>query len=339
MQQPPIDREGLARAIAVSNFKGGVSKTFTTAQIAGLLASVPDYRVLAVDLDIQGNLDEDFGLGERSDGGQGLVQAVMTGTAPQPLIDVRPGLDVICGGEHLADLVAVIDAQAQRQNDPDRAYKALATCLSPLAGDYDFLLFDCPPGNETLLRMALGAARWVLIPTRTDDASRKGLRKVARRFVEARAVRGPEAPLDLLGIFLSAVNPSATALRREAQEAIVKDLGEAGSQLLLKTVTRYAEAAASGARNRGLLVHELEQQVANADPWWKAAREGRPTSSQRGSASAAGLASDYQALVQELLARISAAETTEGADHNQQVNADVDAHLHASAGGDARSGA
>ncbi|ABS06096.1 ParA family protein [Kineococcus radiotolerans] len=329
MATPTIDRDGLGRALAFSNIKGGVGKTFATAQCAGLLASVPDYRVLAVDLDIQGNLDEDFGLGDRSDGGQGLLQAVMTGTAPQPLMDVRPGLDVICGGEYLADLADVIDAQAKRQRDPNRAYNALATCLSPLAADYDWLLFDCPPGNETLLQMALGAARWVVIPTRTDDSSRKGLRKVARRFVEARAVRGPEAPLDLLGIFLSAVNSSAKTLRREARDAIIGDLGPAGEQLMLNTVIRYAESSASGARNRGLLVHELEQQVATAEPWWQAAREGRPVVSQPGAASAAGLASDFQSLVQELLARISAAESTDGAAHSQEVNDDVDAYVQA----------
>ena len=43
------------RVIAVASDKGGVFKTSTVANVAGLLASA-DYRVLVIDFDPQGNL-------------------------------------------------------------------------------------------------------------------------------------------------------------------------------------------------------------------------------------------------------------------------------------------
>ena len=54
----------MARIIAVTNQKGGVGKTTTCSAICGGLAQM-GYRVLAVDLDPQGNLS--FSLGVEAD--------------------------------------------------------------------------------------------------------------------------------------------------------------------------------------------------------------------------------------------------------------------------------
>src|SRR5918911_1735859 len=92
----PANRESLTvlqQAISVINGKGGTGKTSIVANLAGLFAAA-DYRILAVDLDPQGNLGRDLGYLEVSDAGQSLFSAVMTpGATPLvPLRDVRPGL-------------------------------------------------------------------------------------------------------------------------------------------------------------------------------------------------------------------------------------------------------
>ncbi|QZN85428.1 ParA family protein [Cellulomonas sp. C5510] len=59
----PVARD---RVIAVINGKGCVGKTTVTANVAGLLAQ-SDYRVLAIDLDTQGNLGLDLGYADTQD--------------------------------------------------------------------------------------------------------------------------------------------------------------------------------------------------------------------------------------------------------------------------------
>lgn len=296
-----------ARTTTVYTAKGGVGKTVITSHLCGLLAQVEDYRVLGIDLDPQGNLGDDFGLGDRGDEGRALQQAVIMGTPLQPIRDVRPDLDLVPGGEELRALSSYLATQAMAKRDPNLPFTALRKSLQPIAMDYDFIFIDCPPGDEVLPQMAMGASRWVLIPTRTDISSRRAVRDVAAQFSIAREAKGPN-PIDVLGVVLFGATSSAPTLRREALTAIREDLGN--EELLMNSVIRYAETIAVGARNRGLLVPELVQRAADAEPWWQAAKEGRPASQmlRYGSKSGGGLAEDYFALAAEVLERISEAE-------------------------------
>lgn len=298
-----VDRAALRRTIAVVNGKGGVGKTSITANLAGLFAQA-GYRVLVWDLDPQGNLGNDLGYlaTGRSDYGASLASATLTGAAPQPVIDVRDRLDVVAGGEHLHDLAGMLQIRRLNQRG---GVELLASSLAALAGQYDLTLIDCPPGTDVLQAGALEAARWVLIPTKTDDASRAGLLEVAKRFSTAR-VNNPD--LALLGVVLFGVNRSARRILRQAREALEGDLGPAASDILTATI-RHVEAAAVDARSRGQLVHELEQDVLAADPWWKRLRDGDMGSSESLASSASSLAGDYQRLAQEILHRVVAAET------------------------------
>lgn len=53
-------------------------------------------------------------------------------------------------------------------------------CLAGVAGEYDLVLLDCPPGNEPLQAAAVAAARYALVPLKTDTSSRKGVAVTAR---------------------------------------------------------------------------------------------------------------------------------------------------------------
>ena len=301
MTSPVINRDALRRTIAVLNGKGGVGKTSLTANLSGLFADA-GYRVLAIDLDPQGNLGNDLGyLGAGlGDGGAAMVAAGATGTAPALLKDVRPRLDVVVGGDALHDLAAVL--QSRRNSARGGGVGSLAAAVGAAAGDYDLTFIDCPPGSDVLQAGALEAARWVLVPTKTDDASRAGLREVARRFTEARKTN-PD--LTLLGVALFGVNTSARRVIAQAREALGSELG--GQELIFRSTVRHVEAAAVDARNRGQLVHELERDVVSRPKWYERLRN--PDSRAEPLASSAGvLAEDYQALAEEVIARILAAE-------------------------------
>lgn len=229
-----------------------------------------------------------------------MVAAGATGTAPAVLRDVRPRLDVVVGGEALHDLAAVL--QSRRNSARGGGVGSLAAAVSATAGDYDLTFIDCPPGSDVLQAGALEAARWVLVPTKTDDASRAGLREVARRFTEARKTN---SDLTLLGVALFGVNTSAKRVVAQAREALGSELG--GQELIFRSTVRHVEAAAVDARNRGQLVHELERDVVSRPKWYERLRN--PDSRAEPLASSAGvLAEDYQALAEEVIGRILAAE-------------------------------
>ncbi len=294
-----IDRDSLSRVLAIANGKGGVGKTSTATALAGLAATA-GYNILLIDLDPQGNVGEDLGYtgAGLSDEGAALVGALVAGTpltisVPQ----AREHVDVIAGGERLDDLAGVLLARHARGGD---VADVLAAPLAQLLDktDYDLVIIDCPPGEPNLQLLALGAARWLVIPTRGDAASLKGMTRIAQRLVEARR-RNPS--LDLLGVVLFDIASSATRLKREISAEINVALG--GVAPLFEATIRHS-ISAMDARRRGLLVHEHAAQM-EGEPFWQALREGRrPTSP----GSAPALAGDYAALSHEILTRISALE-------------------------------
>jgi len=299
-----IDRPALERVIAVINGKGGVLKTTLVANIAGMLAA-SNFRVLVVDLDPQGNLAEDFGYSEdpRNDEGKSLAAALMLGTDPVAIRGIRPNLDILVGGEHLDTAAAGL--AAMQGKDPDRSKLALARALEKLAPEYDAVLLDCPPGDELLQTNAVAAARWALVPVKSDKSSRKGLTAVARRLD---AVLSVNPDLDLLGVVLVDVGTGSRRIIREARMHISEMFGR--DDVTLNATVRHSEATAQATRERGVLVAELDEAVRNG-PTWVEIRRGEADAADAGPRTAGSVADDLQAITQEVVARFVAAEKQE----------------------------
>ena len=300
-----LSRTGLDRVVAVINGKGGVLKTTLTANIGGLLAS-SGYRVLLVDLDPQGNLAEDLGYtgDQRDDGGQNLAKALMFGGAAEPLREIRPNLDVFVGGPDLDQATAGLAAKGNK--DPIAAKLALATLLSPIAGDYDLVLLDCPPGDETLQTAAVAAARWALVPVKSDKSSRKGLSAVAARLD---GVLDINPTLDLLGVVLVDTGSGARVIQREARDQIAS-LFNSDQSVVFTSSVRHSEATAQATRERGLLVHELDEHNKRGPKWYEIVR-GDATAQAHAPRSAGSVADDLHAIAQEVVSRITNAESLE----------------------------
>jgi cellulose biosynthesis protein BcsQ len=300
----PIDRAALTRVVAVINGKGGVGKTTLTSNIGGLLA-ISGYKVLLVDMDPQGNLAEDLGYSnaEYNDDGQKLAAALSFGGVAEPVKDIRPNLDVLIGGYHLDQAAAALVARSAK--DSDRSRLALATLLQPIAGDYDLVLIDCPPGNETLQFAAAAVARYALVPVKTDASSRKGLVDVARRL---EGVIDLNPDLDLLGVVLVGTGTTAHRIQEDARALIAEALGNA--DVIFTSTVRHSEATAQASREKGVLVHELDEQVRKGPTWWQSLRDGT-TSERIGPRSATSVADDLQAVAAEVVQRITSKEAQE----------------------------
>lgn len=297
----------IPNVILVLNGKGGVLKTTVVANLAGL-AAAGGWRVLTVDLDRQGNLGRDLGYLPKADSGEGLADAVM-GRAPlTPIVGVRPNLDVVPGGPAIDGLVA--DLQRAVLGGNLTAADGLGHALADVAGNYDVILIDSPPGEALLHSAAIRAAHYILIPTQADAASIDGLGQVAS--IVARE-RNANPDLEVLGVILGPLPPGATAIEREARSELTDLLGD--NIPIFDTVIRDAKRAAVDCRRRGELAHEYENAAASAEPWWKPLRNRKAAKADGGrvgegtgprfSSAASSLAGDYQALANEVFARFS----------------------------------
>jgi cellulose biosynthesis protein BcsQ len=283
-------------ALMVSNGKGGVLKTSLAANLAGL-AALSGWRVLAVDLDPQGNLASDLGVLDQSDGGAGLLAAVAEGAPLEPLRDVRPGLDLVAGGPATAQLTGHLSRAALTGQF---VHGWLERALTPIASDYNLVVFDSPPGEALIHTLALTAAHYVLIPTQPDVASINGLGAVFARLLDVRDSTNPN--VEILGVVVGPVGTQSKAIVRDTKAKLVEVLGE--SIPVFDPTIRLAQAAAVHCRERGLLAHEYEAAAGSAVPWYQ-----RRNAQERGpsfSTAAAGLADDYQRLAEAILSAFSA---------------------------------
>lgn len=148
MQTPKI--------IAICNHKGGVGKTTTVVSTAAAL-SRKGYRVLALDLDAQGNLT--YSLSPESYEGKLTVSDALLKGAALPAYNVAPNLDLTP-----ADFLLTTADSTLKAKD------SLKKALIPLYAKYDYILIDTAPGIGILTLNALNAATTGVIITLTAEA-------------------------------------------------------------------------------------------------------------------------------------------------------------------------
>jgi len=277
------------KVLVIANGKGGVGKSSLSAALAEVLTQIGK-RVLLVEMDPQGNNAEDLGFigdAELYDRGEGQARAILDCAGFKPTGEARPGLWVVPGGEALEEITEELYTQrrAARETDDTAWLYMYASAIEQIEDQYDVIILDVAPGSLVLQTQAMVAGDMVLVPCRSDDSSRKGLRTVARRYLEAR----PYNPsLTLLGIILFGVNSSGVKIQQNIRELLTADVR--GAAPVFETVIRYVEGAAVACRGLGLVPHELAVE--------KGMEPSVITSAKR-------LAGDYRALATEVLTRIA----------------------------------
>lgn len=269
--------------LAIANGKGGCGKTSCVSNLA-VIWSTHGRRVLAVDLDAQGNLAVDLGV-EDTDAGLALSLAIQGGAPVAPIPDVRPGLDLVAAGARTDQLAAALAAQAHRE--PGAAIRDVVDTLHTLAGGYDLTVIDTAPAGGLLEDAALVAADWILVPTKPDDKSLLGLSRVSQRLT---ALQHQDLSTGgLVGVVLFAISTSATRIRERARRELLEAFGQA--PVVFDTIIRTSERGAIDQSRHGVVAVEYAH----------AARDTR-----RFAAGARTLAADYAALADEILERITA---------------------------------
>lgn len=197
------------KIISIANFKGGTGKTVTACNLAAILAR-QGFRVLLIDADAQHN-SSDF-LGEDPEGC--TLTDVLEGTGESTAADnvqetQLDNLDVLPADMGLLrlDLAAILS----QDNAPLRRMDDFLDALREDQG-YDLVIIDCPPSFTAASVAALVNSDEVLMPTRSDAFSLRGVKEIREQLenVGMRLLR----PLPRIRVFVNMFDTRATLPRQ-----------------------------------------------------------------------------------------------------------------------------
>jgi len=158
----------LGKVIAIANQKGGVGKSTTSINLSACLAE-KGKRILAIDLDPQGNTTS--GLGIDKDSCEATIYEILLGEAQVEtavIKDVMDNLDLIASNANLAG------AEIELVGIDDREY-LLKGIIDTVKDQYDYVIMDCPPSLSMLTINAMTAADSVLVPIQCEYYALEGL--------------------------------------------------------------------------------------------------------------------------------------------------------------------
>ncbi|HZK48140.1 MAG TPA: AAA family ATPase [Thermoleophilia bacterium] len=223
----------MARVVALANQKGGVAKTTSTLNLGVALVELGK-RVLAVDMDPQGNLTMSQGL--NPDDVQPsmynvLIQGVDIGDVIHHMEIELAVANIDLAGAELA-LASVIGRE-----------RALSRALMAVHDSYDFILIDTPPSLGLLTINALTASDAIIVPVQCEYLSLRGLAQLERTLELVRENLNPN--VHIAGI-LPTLFDSRTLHGNEAVELLRSNFGDLVFETVVRKTIKFAEAPVQG---------------------------------------------------------------------------------------------
>jgi chromosome partitioning protein len=251
LSSPASEGASLARVIAVANQKGGVGKTTTAINLGASLAAA-ERRVLAVDVDPQGNLTS--GLGRRSkEARPSLYEAIID---QQPLSELLIPTDL----EQLTLVPSdrnLTGAELELVPLLAREFR-LREALQPLLESYDYVLLDCPPSLGLLTVNALSAADSVLIPLQAEYFALEGVAELQATMRRVQRALNPKLALE--GVLLTMFD-DRTNLNQQVAAEIRSHFGDKVFKTVVPRSVKLGEAPSHG---QPILLYDIRSKGAEA---------------------------------------------------------------------------
>jgi chromosome partitioning protein len=232
-QAPASQGVTLGQVISFANQKGGVAKTTTTLNL-GVAFQELGHRVLAVDLDPQGNLTMSQGMDP--DTVDRSMFDVLVHSLPIKDVIHRAEVDIAVSSIDLAGAELALSSMIGRE-------RALQKALLPVRNEYDYILIDTPPSLGLLTINALTASDHVIVPVQCEYLSLRGLVQLEGTLQMIRENLNPS--VEIRGI-LPTMFDGRTLHAKEAVEMLKENFGNLVFDTKIKKTIRYAEAPVQG---------------------------------------------------------------------------------------------
>lgn len=227
----------MARIYAIANRKGGSGKTTTTGALASCLAR-KGYKVLAVDMDPQGDLTD--WAGYNTDDKLTVYEVLMNYADTRTTIVPREGsYDLLPADDILWNIISELDVKHEEN------IKKLQDALNQVENDYDFILIDTPPSYGILAFNSYVAAKNGMIVT--SDTSAFATRALEELLDSVEHIRDFNPNAYPIGILLTKYNGRSKAMR--SMREISKEFGEYWNIPIFNTVIRNTSSIVEAQMN------------------------------------------------------------------------------------------
>lgn len=226
----------MGRIIAIANQKGGVGKTTTAINLSACLAE-KGKKVLAIDMDPQGNMTS--GLGVDKDSVEKTVYDLIIGEAQIEEIickEVLENLDVLPTNIDLSaaeiELIGIENKEYIIKNEVEKVKE-----------NYDFIIIDCPPSLSMLTINAMTTADSVLVPIQCEYYALEGLSQLVHtiELVKERL----NSNLEIEGVVFTMYD-ARTNLSLQVVENVKDNLNQNIYKTIIPRNIRLAEAPSYG---------------------------------------------------------------------------------------------
>lgn len=178
----------MAKVISISNQKGGVGKTTTTAAVAAGF-KLKGHKVLCVDLDPQSNLS--FSSGAETEDCPTIYEILKGEVKAGFSIQKVPSFDIISSNI----LLSGIELEFTQTG---REY-LLKEALEGVKDKYDYIFIDTPPALSILTVNAFTASDYIIIPMLADIFSLQGIAQLSETIDRVRKYCNPNLKVEGIG--------------------------------------------------------------------------------------------------------------------------------------------
>lgn len=225
------------KIICVFNQKGGVGKTTTNINLCAYLA-MEGYKVLAIDIDPQGNTTSGLGF-DKSKIDKSIYDVI---ASDEKLSNVITECDLVENFYIAPSTVELAGAEVELIEKNNREL-ILSNKISELENEFDFVFIDCPPSLGFLTVNALTASDSVLIPIQCEFYALEGVGQLVNTVQLVK--KSLNKNIEIEGVVISMYD-SRTRLSNEVVTEVKKYFKEKVYESVIPRNIRLAEAPSFG---------------------------------------------------------------------------------------------